>query len=70
MKVKAGSSKSKKTKKPTDKGGKMKMPKPSKDMSVRVEEIENGFLITKEGNESNGWKSVKRYSETNPLEGI
>lgn len=46
------------------------------DVNWRVEEIENGYLVTKEweekekGKDWGDWKSKKYFTEKNPLEGF
>jgi hypothetical protein len=68
MKVKAGSSKKKKAVKKSDIKS---VSEPSKDMSVRVEKIENGYIVSKSGSDKDGkWFEKKVFSETNPLEGV
>lgn len=46
--------------------------KDGKDISWRIEEIENGYIVTKEWYEDskngNSWKTKKYFTDENPLE--
>jgi hypothetical protein len=69
MKVRSGTSKKKESKseEKEDKAEEITLPTPSENMSVSVEKIENGFLVTKSGEGKEGWESKKYFSEKNPL---
>lgn len=46
------------------------------DISWRIEEIENGYIVTKEwyekekGKDTSSWKTKKYFTDDNPLEGF
>ena len=46
------------------------------DISWRIEEIENGYIVTKEwyekekGKDISSWKTKKYFTDDNPLEGF
>lgn len=48
--------------------------KDGKDISWRIEEIENGYIVTKEwyeeekGKDISSWKTKKYFTDDNPLE--
>lgn len=67
MKVKSGSSTKKKESASEEKKEHPALPTPSENMSVSVEKIENGFLVTKSGEKDGRWESKKYFSEKNPL---